>query len=759
MKEAKRLQNKRKKHEKEALMKILMLTDRMQAGGAETHIAQLILGLRELGVEVALLSGGGALADQLEKQGIKQYRVALPTHNFLRMLSLRRYVRRLTAKEKFTVLHAHARIPALLIRGCERFGAAGIVTAHAMFRNNALLSRICYWGQRTVAVSEDLRQYVCEVYGIAAERVHVIPNGIDCSRFRPAQDSIPSNAASRAPRILFASRLDADCSLGAELLCRLAPTLCMRYPGVSIEIAGGGSEYERILEMSKEVNRVLGRTAVSLTGWVEDMPALLREHDIFIGVSRAAMEACACGCAVILCGNEGYFGSLERSNFREAMLTNFCARGCVLPSESRLEDDLAKLLEDPALRVRCAAECGDLITTHFSAERMCRETLSLYHRAALSEKRFTVTVGGYFGCGNPGDDAILLGLLEALHTQAPDIRLTTLSGSPRRDRRRFGVECVNRQNPFAIFLALLHSDALLFGGGSLLQNITSNRSLVYYLWLIKIAKLLHRPVFFCAAGIGPLIGQKACIRVRNALNSCRYVSLRDADSMRLLRALGTEETHLHTGADPALLMPLPPTGRAGAILREYGVPAGRKFLCIVLRGGKNCENTHNIILAAVRMLCRRNDLFPLFLIFDPQKDKTSAHRFHATLGGRMIHLREPADAAAILSASEVLIGMRLHALILASAVGTPSVGIPADARDNKIAAFAKSVGADCISPDALGVALLVEHTEAALASKATIRPILSDSVADQRKKARKDLANIVEMIYNNRKNNDCEDLP
>ena len=727
-------------------MKILMLTDRMEAGGAETHIAQLILGLREIGCEVALLSGGGALADELEKLGIRQYRVSLPTHDPFRLLAWRRYVRKLTAREHFDILHAHARIPALLIRGCERYGAAGIVTVHALFRTNAFLSRVCHWGGRTVAVSEDLRQYVCEVYGVPAERVCVIPNGIDLERFYPKQE--PQEHADGTIRILFASRLDADCSLGAELLCALAPTLCTRYPTLRICIAGGGSELGHVGALAREANRILGRVAVTLTGWVADMPSLLREQDIFVGVSRAAMEACASGCAVILCGNEGYFGMMQETNIREAMLSNFCARGYANAKREWLERDLVRLLESPMLRRRCADSCMREIRDHFGADRMCRETLTLYHRALLTPKRRSVVIGGYYGCGNAGDDAILLGLLEALHAAAPDIGVTVLSGAPRRDRRRFGVRCVCRRSPLSVLWAFLRSDALLFGGGSLLQNTTSNRSLSYYLCLLNIAHFLHRPVFFYAAGIGPLLGRRAVLRARHALARCRYISLRDGDSMNLLREAGVDAARLHMGADPALLMPMPPTSRADAILREQGISARRRLICVVLRGGREAEKTRTVLLAAVRMLCRRHGLFPIFPIFDAVQDAGASRAAQKLLGGRAISLREPADAVALIGRTEVLLSMRLHALIFSSAAGIPAVGVPSDVRDGKIAAFAKGAGQDCITADRVSVGLLVERAEAAMRSQASLRPILEDSVAEQRKKARKDLANIVEMVYN-----------
>ena len=736
-------------------MKILLLTDRMTAGGAETHIALLAKGLLEMGEEVALLSAGGALADRLEHEGVPQYRMPLSTHHPIRLLILRHRIRRLIRREGFDILHAHARIPAFLIRGCEKWGAHAVVSVHACFRTNFLLSRLCYWGEATVAVSEDLRAYVTQHYPIPARRVHVIPNGIDCQHFSP----VTSEPQARAPRILFVSRLDRDCSLGAELLCRIAPTLCLRYPGVRITVAGGGNALPRIRMLAEEVNVQLSRDAVTLTGWVEDMPTLLREHDIFVGVSRAAMEACATGLPVILCGNEGYFGVLSKQRAHDAALTNFCGRGCPLPDEERLRSDLSSLLESPAERIRLGMECRALIREEFGAFGMCQKTQALYRNLLPSHKHFTLTVGCYFGCGNPGDDAILLGLVSQLQKRAPDVRIIALTGSPRQAQSSFGIECINRKNPFSILFALLCSDAFLFGGGSLLQNITSNRSLRYYLHLLDLSVHLKLPVLFAGAGIGPLIGKSACIRVRNALNRCRYISLRDPDSARLLLALGVEAARLHESADPAFLLPLPPVGRAGYLLQSARFPAGKRPICIVLHGRilyskKDNDLLYHTLSAAVRMLCTRHRLFPLFLIFDPHQDALATHRMQHMLGGCAVSLREPSDASALLSVCEVLISMRLHAMILACAVGTPSVGIPADPRDEKIASFAKASGAEHIPQHQLTAPLLVELVEKILADPGASQRVLLDSAVEMRKKAAKDLENIVEMIYNSKQKQD-----
>lgn len=722
-------------------MKILMLTDRMDCGGAETHILQLMLGLRERDAEVLLISSGGTLAKKVEQMGFQHYHAPLRSHNPFLWLYIRYRLRRLIRKERIQILHAHARIPALLIRGLGGRDVAEIVTVHARFRSNPLLSLICHWGDHTVAVSEDLRAYVCDTYGVCAERVRVIPNGIDCRRFIPVERSHDTQ------NVIFASRLDADCSQGAELLCAITPSLFRDHPHLRIRIAGGGSELTRIQSLAEQVNENLGTQVIKVPGWVADMPALLQDGDIFVGVSRAAMEAGACGCAVILCGNEGYGGILTDQTILEQSVSNFCGRGAVLPCAEALENDLRLLLKSNILRARYGKACRSIIEARLSDARMCDETLALYRAAIPKKTMLHITIGGYFGCGNTGDDAILLGFLAAIREIAPHIAVTALTASPRRSQRRFGVRCINRKNPIGVRIAVARSDALLCGGGSLLQNLTSTRSLLYYLSLLRLSARLRKATVLFASGIGPLIGRSARRRVTRTLAKCHYISLRDEESFRLLGSMGVDAGKLHRTADLALLMPPPSDERGSAILQANGLSPQTRYLCVILRGGVACALIRDLILAAVRMVCSRHGLQPIFPVFDAKHDTIDTRLGAVRLGGRVLILREPSDAAAILSMSEVVVTMRLHALVLASAVAVPAVGVPADARDKKIISFAKAAGQDHLSAQNVTVAALVERLESAL-NDPTRRAVITEAIEQMRETARKDLQNIVEMIEN-----------
>ena len=656
-------------------------------------------------------------------------------------MRLRHRLRCLILKEGFQILHAHARIPALLMKGLCKGRVTEIVTVHARFRSDPILARLCNWGKQTIAVSEDLRAYVCDVYGVAAERVRVISNGVDCQRFTTPQKRDDT------PTILFASRLDADCARGAELLCAIAPSLFQSFPYLRIRIAGGGSELERIRALADSVNCTVGTDLIEVCGWVSDMASLLQNSSIFVGVSRAAMEAGACGCAVILCGDEGYGGILSSTHADRVILSNLCCRGFPMPTAQDLEADLRTLLNDLPKCAQRGIECRNLIQAHFNAETMCRETLALYNEIRPVKKTVRLTVGGYFGCGNMGDDAILLGFLSTLQKIAPHIKVTALTASTRQCRRRFGIRCVNRKNPITVRLTLARTHLFLCGGGSLLQNLSSNRSLSYYLTLLHLAIRLCKSTALYAAGIGPLIGKNARRRVARTLSACRYVSLRDGESFRLLSAIGVDAAKLHIAADPALLLPRPPRSRGTAILWEQNIPKNPRYLCVVLRGGTSCALTRNLILTAVRMICQRHGLFPLFPVLDRKHDQKETLAAADRLGGKAVFLREPSDATALLSLCDASVTMRLHALILATAAGTPAIGIPADRCDQKITVFAKSAGQNYLSPNGLTVAALVEALESALMQKRGRHHILADAAQQMREDATKDLLRITTLLH------------
>src|SRR5579872_2840845 len=148
-----------------------------------------------------------------------------------------------------------------------------------------------------------------------------------------------------------------------------------------------------------------------------------------------------------------------------------------------------------------------------------------------------IAVSGYYGCGNTGDEAVLAGIIESFARRgaAGRAEITVLSADPDDTRQRHRLPAVDRMSMHAVRRTLRTSDLLLSGGGSLLQDTTSLRSLVYYLWIVRLARILGTPVMFYAQGIGPLRRRVSRAMVRVVADRVHYITVRDPGSARTLR--------------------------------------------------------------------------------------------------------------------------------------------------------------------------------------------------------------------------------
>ena len=143
-------------------------------------------------------------------------------------------------------------------------------------------------------------------------------------------------------------------------------------------------------------------------------------------------------------------------------------------------------------------------------------------------------VSGYYGFGNTGDEAIALAITRELKKQGIDPVL--LSNDPAESARLYGCEAVPRMQPLDVGRALLRSDLLLSGGGGLLQDKTSARTLTYYLAIIRMAKLMGKRVFVFNQSVGPL-SEAGRQQVQRGLRGVDVI-VRDRGSLELLTQLG-----------------------------------------------------------------------------------------------------------------------------------------------------------------------------------------------------------------------------
>jgi polysaccharide pyruvyl transferase CsaB len=292
-----------------------------------------------------------------------------------------------------------------------------------------------------------------------------------------------------------------------------------------------------------------------------------------------------------------------------------------------------------------------------------------------------ILLAGYYGFGNLGDEAILEMAIKQILEITDRNNITVLSGNKEVTKAKYKVNTIDRYNVFSIITNLAKSDALVFGGGSLLQDITSKRSIYYYLFLIRLAKIMKNKVIMLSQGIGPIVNENSKKAVSRTIGLIDYITVRDRHSKELLEAMGMDKSKISLSTDPVINL------RAG---ENYTTKhSGNKKVCFSLRNWKNADVSEKISKLALRLI--ENNIECYFIPFYYNEDLELIDEVEKNLGDRAVYYKERLttnEAFDIIKDMDVLVGVRLHSLIFAAAANVPFVAV---SYDHKVDHFADSV--------------------------------------------------------------------
>lgn len=274
-----------------------------------------------------------------------------------------------------------------------------------------------------------------------------------------------------------------------------------------------------------------------------------------------------------------------------------------------------------------------------------------------------ILISGYYGFDNLGDELLLTTLLRELRQVAPESRIAVLSACPRATQARHGVEAVPRDKPRAVLRALSRCNLLLSGGGSLLQDGTSSRSLWYYLGLLALAQAMGKDTMVYSQGAGPLLRPWNRALTRRVLNKVTAITLRDEASRKTLEVLGLRRP-MQVTADPVLSLPIRPGGGersqlAWVIHGRYCTPA----VCRAL-GEAMSELNRQGCTSWLLPFCPEEDL-PVLETLPPWGRPVSREQLWPRL-----------------RRCGVVISMRLHGLILGAKLGAELVSLTCDPKSD-----------------------------------------------------------------------------
>ncbi|WP_424766634.1 polysaccharide pyruvyl transferase CsaB [Paenibacillus sp. sgz302251] len=334
-----------------------------------------------------------------------------------------------------------------------------------------------------------------------------------------------------------------------------------------------------------------------------------------------------------------------------------------------------------------------------------------------------IVISGYYGFRNSGDEAVLRSILLALEeqgkTQGVQIEPIVLSADPAWTSQMYGVASVRRMHPGDLWSAIRSSDGLISGGGSLLQDATSAKTIPYYTGVMRLAQLLGKPTFAYSQGIGPVNRRRMDPLIRGVMKRSAYVSVRDSESAALLARIGVPANRIEVVPDPVMGLPLPAnaendaeraahaaTGQASsqsAIATETALRASAPpIVGVSLRRWRSDGGDLARAAEALIALSKRKPVRLRFLPFHTPSDIEASEQVLERLRGRLgegssAELAAPGDDPQQMllevSRCDALFGMRLHALIYAANQYVPMLGL---SYDPKIDQFLHRLGLKAI---------------------------------------------------------------
>lgn len=294
----------------------------------------------------------------------------------------------------------------------------------------------------------------------------------------------------------------------------------------------------------------------------------------------------------------------------------------------------------------------------------------------MKNERRGIVVCGAYGMENAGDDAVLRSIVTSAREFDGDMPLCVIGRRARKTASRFGVDSAGRLAIFKWLRAMRRSKLFILGGGSLLQDVTSRRSLWYYLAVTRLAKKMGCAVQLYGCGIGPVRREREIARCARVLNECAdAISLRDEKSARTLAQWGVAAPRIVAAADPVFAL----SGSGGE--RE-------KAIGFALRLWDRFREKIPAFARAARYAFENYGLTPVFFALSPA-DAAAARQVMAAAKG--VPCRMYSDARQLGRMSAV-VSMRLHGLIFALMGGAGCAGVSYDV---KVSSFCRENALPC----------------------------------------------------------------
>ncbi len=691
-------------------MKIIHMIGGGDVGGAKTHVLSLLERLSKEEDILLVSFRDGEFSDEAKALGIKTEVIKSknPIKDFLKL-------RRLVRDGGFDVVHCHGSkanvMGALIKKGID---APVITTVHSDYRLDYLGSFIkrCTFGIMNTVALRFLDAYIGVTKAFAdiliernfdPYKLHTLSNGIDFNR--PLAPS-KTRAEYLAEQGIEENENTTVCGIAARFhpVKDIATAICAMEkikdtcPDMRLLIGGDGEqeEYLKALVAEKGLSE-----SVKFVGWINDMDTFLNAVDISVisslseGFPYSILESARAKCTMVSTAVGAMPSVIDHG-----------ANGLLFEPKDveKLSEHLAFLYNNKEERKAMADALFEKAKVKYSFDAMVSDQKEIYNKVSeqkkkAAKKRDQIVICGSYGKGNAGDDAILKAVMREIEAVNPNAKICVMSRKPEQTRLRYRVRSIYTFGIFKAFCAMRRSQLYINGGGSLIQDSTSSRSLYFYLFTLVLARLAGCRVMMYGCGIGPVRKEKNKKLAGKIINKfAEFITLRDPGSLELLSEMGVTRPEVRLAADPTLGLEAASEAKIKSAFFKEGLSENEKYFCLAMRDWKGFDEKISDVAAAADYAAEKYGLTPVLIAMERKRDLPIAEKIRAAMKHDAKIIYEEHDVhtvIGILSRMQIIMAMRLHALVFGAGQGVSTIGI---AYDHKVSAFMEYIGREMCAP-------------------------------------------------------------
>ncbi|MDX2195238.1 MAG: glycosyltransferase [Cytophagales bacterium] len=293
-------------------LKVLHVLSQVMLTGAETYAAILADTQKAHGYHTCIISQAWHTKCDTEihlfpiaKRGV--------VHRIMNVYVLIKFIK----KYKINIVHAHSRAASWVSYfACKWCQVPLISSVHGRQHIHKGNSTLDIYGNSIITVCEYNSRHLTDIVKINPQKIKVIPNGFDLSKFNI---NTKINATKTISVIGRSTGTKGD--ITKKMLETVMPDILTKYPDVDLQIIGGVPDEYLTENNSKILNKFVSR--ILFTGHVPDTIPYIVHSILVIGSGRVAIETLLSGVSLLALGEACCHGLVYEYNLKECMASNF----------------------------------------------------------------------------------------------------------------------------------------------------------------------------------------------------------------------------------------------------------------------------------------------------------------------------------------------------------------------------------------------------------------------------------------------------